>query len=79
MEVKRANAEASATAAASSETDAQSAQTASETALSLAQAARDAAQTYATQAFATTPTTIGENILLAQLDGGLFNGSTFDA
>jgi len=76
MEGKRADAEASATAAASSETDAQTAQAASEAALSAAQTARDNAQTYANQAFQTTPTVIAQGILLAQLHGDLFDGST---
>ena len=76
MESKRADAEASATAAASSETDAQTAQAASEAALSAAQTARENAQTYANQEFQTKPTVIAQGILLAQLHGDLFDGST---
>jgi len=76
MEVKRQSAEDSRNAALASELDAESAQSAAEAARDAAQAARDASQTYANQAFQTTPTVIAQGILLSQLHGELFNGST---
>jgi len=79
VEVKRVaaalsetNASTSATNAAISESNASTAKTAAET-------ARDLAQTYANQAYATTPATIGQNIVIAQLFGDLFDGSTLSA
>jgi hypothetical protein len=79
MEVKRVDAETSAAEALASETDAEAAQTASENAQAAAEAARDLSQTYANQAFQTTPTVIQQGIIISQLYGGLFNGSTLDA
>jgi len=76
MEAKRSDAEASATAAAASEVDAEGARDAAQAALAAAQIARDNAQTYANQAFQTTPTTIAQGILIAQIHGELFNGSS---
>lgn len=79
MEVKRLDAEQSASEALASETDAEAAQVAAETAQASSEAARDLAQTYANQAFQTTPTVIQQGIIISQLYGGLFNGSTLDA
>jgi len=76
MEVKRADAEESATEALASENAAEAAQAASEAARDAAQQARDNAQTYMNQAYQTTPTVIQQGILLAQLHGDLFDGST---
>ena len=79
MEVKRADAEQSANEALASETDAEAAQVAAEAAQAASEAARDLSQTYANQAFQTTPTVIQQGIIISQLYGGLFNGSTLDA
>tara|TARA_B100001287_G_scaffold86598_1_gene72442 strand:- start:511 stop:1053 length:543 start_codon:yes stop_codon:yes gene_type:complete len=79
MEVKRLDAEQSASEALSSENASETAQTAAETAQAAAEAARDLSQTYANQAFQTTPTVIQQGIIISQLYGGLFNGSTLDA
>lgn len=76
METKRADAEQSANEASDSEDNAIAAQGAAETARDLAQSARDRAEQYANQAYQTTPTVIQEGILLAQLHGELFDGST---
>jgi hypothetical protein len=76
MEVKRADAEQSAQEALASETATALAQSASEAARDDAQSARDLSQTYANQAYQTTPTVIQQGILLAQLHGELFNGSS---
>jgi hypothetical protein len=76
MEAKRFNAEQSKDAARTSEVNADTSKRASEAALAASSTARDAAQTYANQAFQTTPTVIGQGILLAQLHGDLFNGSS---
>ena len=62
--------------ASDSEDNAIAAQGAAETARDLAQSARDRAEQYANQAYQTTPTVIQEGILLAQLHGELFDGST---
>jgi hypothetical protein len=56
--------------------DAETAQAAAEAARDAAALARDNAQTYANQAFQTTPTVIQQGIILAQLHGDLFDGST---
>lgn len=79
MGVKQAAAALSETNALASENSALAAKGASQTAQAASEAARDLSQTYANQAFATTPTTIGENILVAQLFGSLFNGSSLNA
>ena len=79
METKRVNAENSATNASTSETNALSHKNDAETAKTASEAARDLSQTYANQAFQTTPTVIGQGILLAQLHGSLFDGSTLSA
>jgi FKBP-type peptidyl-prolyl cis-trans isomerase len=79
MEVKRLDAEQSASEALSSENASETAQTAAETAQAASEAARDLSQTYANQAFQTTPTVIQQGIIISQLYGGLFNGSTLDA
>tara|TARA_B100000035_G_scaffold234134_1_gene202416 strand:- start:393 stop:929 length:537 start_codon:yes stop_codon:yes gene_type:complete len=76
MEAKRADAEQSAGEALASELDAEAAQTAAEAAQLASEQARDLSQTYANQAFQTTPTVIGQGILIAQLHGSLFDGST---
>ena len=76
MEVKRLDAEQSASEALASETDAEAAQLASEAARDASIAARDLSQTYANQAFQTTPTVIQQGILISQLHGSLFDGST---
>jgi len=76
MEQKRADAEESANEASASEDAAETAQAASELARDQAQAARDLANTYANQAYQTTPTVIAQGILISQLHGDLFNGST---
>jgi hypothetical protein len=76
MEAKRADAEQSAEEALASETATALAQAASEAARDDAQSARDLSQTYANQAYQTTPTVIQQGILLAQLHGELFNGSS---
>lgn len=76
MEAKRADAEQSAEEALASETASALAQSASEAARDDAQSARDLSQTYANQAYQTTPTVIQQGILLAQLHGELFNGSS---
>lgn len=76
MEAKRADAEESATEALASENAAETAQAAAEAARDAAQQARDNAQTYMNQAYQTTPTVIQQGILLAQLHGDLFDGST---
>ena len=76
MEVKRADAEQSAAEALASENDAETAQVAAEAARDASIAARDLSQTYANQAFQTTPTVIQQGILISQLHGSLFNGST---
>lgn len=77
MEVKRQDAEDSKDAARASELDAEAARTAAQAARDAAQAARDLSQTYAAQAYQTTPTVIQQGILIAQLHGELFNGSHF--
>jgi hypothetical protein len=76
MEVKRADAETSASEALTSENEAETAQAASEAARDASIAARDLSQTYANQAFQTTPTVIQQGIIIAQLHGELFNGSS---
>jgi chemotaxis protein histidine kinase CheA len=76
MEAKRQDAEDSKDAALASELDAEAAQAAAEAARDAAALARDNAQTYANQAFQTTPTVIQQGIILAQLHGDLFDGST---
>ena len=76
MEEKRADAEESAGEALASENAALAAQSATESARDAALAARDKAEDYRNQAFATTPTVIEQGILVAQLHGDLFNGST---
>lgn len=76
MEVKRADAEQSAAEALTSENEAETAQAASEAARDASIAARDLSQTYANQAFQTTPTVIQQGIIIAQLHGELFNGSS---
>ena len=76
MEVKRADAEESASEALASEDAAELAQQLSEGARDAAISARDLAQTYMNQAYQTTPTVIQQGILLSQLHGELFNGST---
>jgi hypothetical protein len=79
MEVKRI---AAATSESNAATSATNAATSEQNALtSEQQAASSATQagTFAAQAFQTTPTVIAEGILLAQLDGGLFDGSTLSA
>lgn len=77
MEAKRQDAEDSKDAARASEIDAEGARDQAHAALSAAELARDASQTYANQAFQTTPTTIAQGILIAQIHGELFNGSSF--
>ena len=62
MEVKRADAEQSAAEALASENDAETAQVAAEAARDASIAARDLSQTYANQAFQTTPTVIQQGI-----------------
>jgi hypothetical protein len=79
MEVKRSDAETSAAEALASENEAETAQVAAETAQAASENARDLSQTYANQAFQTTPTVIQQGIIISQLYGGLFNGSTLDA
>lgn len=79
MGVKQAAAALSETNALASKNSALAAKGASETAQAASELARDLSQTYANQAFSTTPTTIGENILVAQLFGSLFNGSSLNA
>ena len=79
MGVKQDAAALSETNALASENSALAAKGASEAAQTAAEAARDLSLTYANQAFATTPTTIGENILISQLFGSLFNGSSLNA
>ena len=79
MGVKQAAAALSEANALASENSALAAKGASQTAQAASETARDLSQTYANQAFATTPTTIGENILVAQLFGSLFNGSSLNA
>ena len=74
MEVKRADAEQSAAEALASENDAETAQVAAEAARDASIAARDLSQTYANQAFQTTPTVIQQGILISQLHGSLFDG-----
>tara|TARA_B100000035_G_scaffold315253_1_gene334718 strand:- start:2063 stop:2599 length:537 start_codon:yes stop_codon:yes gene_type:complete len=76
MEVKRQDAEDSKDAARLSELDAESARDDAQAARDASQAARDLSQTYANQAYQTTPTVIQQGILLAQLHGSLFDGST---
>jgi len=76
MEEKLADAEESAGEALASENAALAAQSATESARDAALAARDKAEDYRNQAFATTPTVIEQGILVAQLHGDLFNGST---
>lgn len=76
MEVKRLSAESSKNAAAASEADAEAANTSSLAAQQASEDARDLSQTYANQAYQTTPTVIQQGILLAQLHGELFNGSS---
>ena len=76
MEEKRADAEESAGEALASENAALAAQSATESARDAALAARDKAEDYRNQAFATTPTVIEQGILVAQLHGDLFSGST---
>lgn len=77
MEEKRADAEESAGEAATSEANALQYKNDAESAQAAAEAAERAALGYANDAFATTPTVIAEGILVAQLHGELFNGSTF--
>ena len=79
MEVKRSDAETSAAEALASENEAETAQVAAETAQAASENARDLSQTYANQAFQTTPTVIQQGIIISQLYGSLFNGSTLDA
>ena len=76
MEIKRADAEDSATEALASQTASESAQASSEAARDAAQSARNLAQNYMNQAYQTTPTVIAQGILIAQLHGDLFDGST---
>ena len=76
MEEKRADAEESAEEALASEEAAELAQGEAESARDAAISARDKAREYRNQAFATTPTVIEQGILVAQLHGELFNGST---
>ncbi len=76
MEVKRLDAEQSASEALASETDAETAQQAAEAARDAAIDARNESQTFANQAFQTTPTVIQEGIIISQLHGSLFDGST---
>jgi len=76
MEVKRLSAESSKNAAAASEADAEAANTSSLAAQQASEDARDLSQTYANQAYQTTPTVIQQGILLSQLHGELFNGSS---
>lgn len=76
MEAKRQDAEDSKDAALASELDAEAAQAAAEAARDAAQLARDNAQTYMNQAYQTTPTVIQQGILISQLHGELFDGST---
>lgn len=76
MELKRADAEESASEALASENAAELAQQLSESARDAANSARDLAQTYMNQAYQTTPTVIQQGILLSQLHGSLFDGST---
>lgn len=77
MEEKRADAEESADEAATSEANALQYKNDAEAAQAAAEDAKRAAQGYANDAFAVTPTVIAEGILVAQLHGELFNGSTF--
>lgn len=79
MEVKRVAAALSETNASTSATNAATSEGNASTAKTAAEAARDLAQTYANQAFATTPAIIGQNIVIAQLFGDLFDGSTLSA
>jgi len=76
METKRADAEQSAEEALASENAAELAQSLAEGARDAANSARDLAQTYMNQAYQTTPTVIAQGILIAQLHGELFDGST---
>lgn len=76
MELKRSDAEASATEALDSQVASEAAQVASESARDAAQSARNLAQDYMNQAYQTTPTVIAQGILIAQLHGDLFDGST---
>ena len=76
MEVKRSSAELSAAQATVAKDSSVTAQLASEAAAAASTAARDLSQTYANQAFQTTPTTIAQNIIISQLYGSLFNGSS---
>lgn len=76
MEEKRADAQESAEEASASEIASEAAQAASELARDEANSARDLAQTYMNQAYQTTPTVIAQGILIAQLHGELFDGST---
>lgn len=76
MEDKRADAEESAGEAATSEANALEYKQDAEQARTDAQTAREQARGYADQAFQTTPTAIAQGILIAQLHGSLFDGST---
>ena len=76
MEEKRADAEESAGEAATSEANALQYKQDAEQARTDAQDARDKAEDYRNQAFETTPTVIAQGILIAQLHGSLFDGST---
>lgn len=77
MEAKRQDAEDSRDASRASELDAEAAQASAEAARDASIAARDLSQTYAAQAYQTTPTVIQQGILISQLHGDLFNGSHF--
>ncbi len=76
MEIKRADAQTSAENALASELDAEAANASALAAQQSSEDARDLSQTYANQAYQTTPTVIQQGILLAQLHGELFNGSS---
>tara|TARA_B100000767_G_scaffold265652_1_gene281958 strand:- start:218 stop:754 length:537 start_codon:yes stop_codon:yes gene_type:complete len=76
MGVKQAAAATSATNSATSEANSEISNQSSLAAKVASEAARDLSQTYATQAFQTTPTTIAENIIISQMYGSLFNGSS---
>jgi len=76
MEVKRLDAEDSASDAQTSETNAETAQLAAEDARDKAIAAKNAAQTAAGIAQGSLPDAIGESILVTQLHTDLYNGST---
>tara|TARA_B100002019_G_scaffold166640_1_gene144066 strand:- start:6988 stop:7527 length:540 start_codon:yes stop_codon:yes gene_type:complete len=79
MEVKRLAAATSESNAATSATNAATSEQNALTSEQQAAASATQAGTYAAQAFQTTPTVIAQGILLAQLHGGLFDGSTLSA